>query len=172
MYLFLQIRLSLEFFFGNNLQSNIFFQILWSKTNPSVQVLEPHLIQDLLEVQRLQPKLHRWFSQGCTLYVWRIFRILICPMDCTLAKETSLKVRIVFFNLVKSNKSKFFFREIAFLTVLNFFPVQKMIFGHFWNSKKWNLVKKFFREIDLFDFTNFFGLDFFHFYGPLYGAAR
>ena len=32
--------------------------------------------------------------------------------------------------LVKSNKSNFF-REIAFLTVLNFFPVQKLIFGHF-----------------------------------------
>ena len=31
--------------------------------------------------------------------------------------------------LVKSNKS--FFREIAFLAVLNFFPVQKLSFGHF-----------------------------------------
>ena len=30
--------------------------------------------------------------------------------------------------LVKSN---FFFREIAFLAVLNFFPVQKLICGHF-----------------------------------------
>ena len=29
--------------------------------------------------------------------------------------------------LVKSNKSKKFFREIAFLAVLNFFPVQKLI---------------------------------------------
>ena len=33
--------------------------------------------------------------------------------------------------LVKSNKSKNFFCEIAFLAVLNFFPVQKLIFGHF-----------------------------------------
>ena len=33
-------------------------------------------------------------------------------------------------NLVKSYKS-IFFREIAFLTVLNLFPVQKFIFGHF-----------------------------------------
>ena len=32
--------------------------------------------------------------------------------------------------LVKSNKS-FFPREIAFLAVLNFFPVEKLIFGHF-----------------------------------------
>ena len=48
-------------------------------------------------------------------------------------------------------------REIVFWTVLNFFPVQKLIFGHFRNRKKWNLVKKnFFREIDLFDFTSFF----------------
>ena len=35
-----------------------------------------------------------------------------------------------------------FFREIAYLTVLKFFPVQKLNFGHFWNCKKWNLVKK------------------------------
>ena len=32
---------------------------------------------------------------------------------------------------VKSNKSKNLFREIAFLALLNFFPVQKLIFGHF-----------------------------------------
>ena len=44
--------------------------------------------------------------------------------------------------LVKSNRSKFSFREFVFLEVLNFFPVQKLIFGHFWNCKKWNLVKK------------------------------
>ena len=31
--------------------------------------------------------------------------------------------------LVKSNKSNFFFREIAFLAVLTLFPVQKLIFG-------------------------------------------
>ena len=33
--------------------------------------------------------------------------------------------------LVKSNKSIFFFREIPFLAVLNFFSVQKLIFDHF-----------------------------------------
>ena len=33
--------------------------------------------------------------------------------------------------LVKSNESKNVFREIAFLAVLNFFQVQKLIFGHF-----------------------------------------
>ena len=33
--------------------------------------------------------------------------------------------------LAKSNKSTKKFREIAFLVVLNFFPVQKFIFGHF-----------------------------------------
>ena len=42
----------------------------------------------------------------------------------------------------KTVKSNIFLREIAFLAVLNFFPVQKMIFGHFWNGKKWNLVRK------------------------------
>ena len=72
-------------------------------------------------------------------------------------------------NLKKSRQknlwNQFFFREIAFL---NFFPVQKLTFGHFWNGKKWNLVKINFREIDLFDFTSFWGLDFFKFSGLLY----
>ena len=31
----------------------------------------------------------------------------------------------------KTREIKFLFREIAFLVVLNFFPVQKLIFGHF-----------------------------------------
>ena len=75
------------------------------------------------------------------------------------------------FKKVQANKSKIFFREIAFLAVLNFFLVQKLVFGHFLNCKKWNLVifeiakmefgQKKFREIDLFDFTILFGLDFF-----------
>ena len=50
--------------------------------------------------------------------------------------------------LVKSNKSIFIFCEIGFLAVLNFFLVQKLIFGHFWNGKKLVLVENFFREID------------------------
>ena len=58
--------------------------------------------------------------------------------------------------LVKSNKSKFFFREIAFLAVLNFFPVQKLIFGHFWNCKKWNLVKKIFSSNCIFGIFKLF----------------
>ena len=40
--------------------------------------------------------------------------------------------------------NKKFFREIPFLAVLNFFHVQKVIFGHVWNCKKWVLVKKIF----------------------------
>ena len=48
------------------------------------------------------------------------------------------------------------------MEVLNFFLVQKLIFGHFWNYKKWNLVKNYFHEIDLFDFTSFFAIDFFN----------
>ena len=47
-------------------------------------------------------------------------------------------------------------------------PVQKLIFGHFWNCKKWNLVKNIFYENDLFDFTSFFGQDFFKYSGPLW----
>ena len=39
-----------------------------------------------------------------------------------------------------------FFREIAFLTVLNFFLLL---------VQNWIFVKKFFREIDLFDITTF-----------------
>ena len=51
------------------------------------------------------------------------------------------------------------------MSVLKFFPVQKLIFGHFWNCKKWNLAKKF-REIDSFDFTSFSGLDILKVSGP------
>ena len=46
--------------------------------------------------------------------------------------------------------NQFFFswnREIAFMAVLNFFPVQILIFGQFWNGKKWNLIKKFFVKL-------------------------
>ena len=49
--------------------------------------------------------------------------------------------------LVKSNKSKLFFREITFLAVLNFILVQKLIFGQFGNCKKWNLAKKHFVKL-------------------------
>ena len=49
--------------------------------------------------------------------------------------------------------------EIAFLAVLKFCPVEKLIFGHFWNSKKWILVKK------NFTFHEFFGQDFLKFSG-------
>ena len=41
-------------------------------------------------------------------------------------------------------------RQIAFLAVLNFFTVQKWIFGHFGNCKKWNLVKNFFVKMIYF----------------------
>ena len=46
--------------------------------------------------------------------------------------------------------SQISFHEIAFLAVFNIFPIQKLIFGHFWNSQKWNLVK--------IIFMSFFGL--------------
>ena len=59
--------------------------------------------------------------------------------------------------------NQFFSREIAFLADLNFFPVQKLIFGHFWICKKWNLVKKIIREIDWFDFTSFLAWTFLNF---------
>ena len=59
-------------------------------------------------------------------------------------------------NLVKSNWQ--------FST---FSPVQKWIFGHFWNCKKWNFAKKNSVEIDLIDFTSFFGQDFLKFSSPL-----
>ena len=58
------------------------------------------------------------------------------------------------------------------MAVLNFFLVQKLIFGHFWKCKKWNLVKKKFREINLFDFTSFFGLDFFLIFWPTVMVVR
>ena len=61
-----------------------------------------------------------------------------------------------------SNKinQKIFFREIAFLSVLNFFQVQKLIFGYFVNRKKWILVKKIIREIDSTSFLAWTFLNF------------
>ena len=49
---------------------------------------------------------------------------------------------------MKSNKSNFFFREIAFLAVLNFFLVEKIDFWPFLKWQKMDFGKKnFFREI-------------------------
>ena len=46
---------------------------------------------------------------------------------------------------MKSNKSKNFFREIAFLAVLNFFPVQKLMVLSFLKLQKMEFgQKKFF----------------------------
>ena len=53
-------------------------------------------------------------------------------------------------------------REIAFLAVLNFFPVQKLIFGHFCNCKKWIFFVKFINIL----FHEFFCLDFFYIFWP------
>ena len=63
-------------------------------------------------------------------------------------------------------KPNFFFREIAFLAVLNFFPVQKLIFGHFWNCKKWNLVKKIFSWNWFIWFHEFFWPGLFYIFWP------
>ena len=53
----------------------------------------------------------------------------------------------------------------------NFFPVQKLIFGHFWNRKKWILVKK--NSWNWFIwFHEFFDLDFFSFSGPLWAFKK
>ena len=48
------------------------------------------------------------------------------------------------------------FREIAILAVLNFFPLQKLIFDHFLKLQIMDFGQKIFREIDLFDFTIIF----------------
>jgi len=68
--------------------------------------------------------------------------------------------------LVKSNKSKNIFREIAFLAVLNFFPAQSLIFGHFLKLQKIESGQKIFREITIFYFTSFFLAWTFKFSGP------
>ena len=84
--------------------------------------------------------------------------LAICTLGQKIEKKKSTQKKIV-----KSNKSKFFSHEIAFLAVLNFFPVQKLIFGPFFKLQKMEFGQKEFSEIDLFDFTSFFGLDFFNF---------
>ena len=72
------------------------------------------------------------------------------------------------FEIAKMEFGQKFFREIAFLAVLNFFPLQKFIFAIFEIAKKRDfiLVKNTFREIDLFDFMSFFGLDFLKIFWP------
>ena len=57
---------------------------------------------------------------------------------------------------MKSNKSKNFFCEIAFLAVLNIFPVKKNDFWPYLKLQRMEFRPKIFREIDLFDFTSFF----------------
>ena len=74
-------------------------------------------------------------------YCWRFFRKDFLLPQITQRARWFKKVQAK--KLVKSNKSKKYLREIAFLAVLNFFPVQILIFGHFWNCKKWNLAKYF-----------------------------
>ena len=75
--------------------------------------------------------------------------------------------------LMKSNKSDFFPRKIAFLAVLNFFPVQKLNLAIFEIAKNGNWSKKFFCEIDLFDFTSFLAWTFFIFWPTvLYRASK
>ena len=53
------------------------------------------------------------------------------------------------------------------MVVLNFFPVQKLIFGHFWNGKKWNLAKFFFVKLIYLIAWVFLAWTFFKFSGPL-----
>ena len=64
-------------------------------------------------------------------------------------------------------RQKNFFREIAFLAVLNFFPSSKIDFWPFLKLQKMEFDQQNFCEIYLFDFTSFFGLDFFRFSGQL-----
>ena len=119
----------------------------------------------------------------CSPVKMKLFSILLTPFSYRLVDgvwhwmggstldwhHSALKNRKIVQNIARQKNSWNQinqFREIAFLTVLNFFPLKKLIFGHFWNGKKWILVKKKFRQIGLFDFTSFFGLDFFKFSGP------
>ena len=68
---------------------------------------------------------------------------------------------------LRNQINQFFSHETAFLAVLNFFPVQKLIFGHFWNGKKIEFVQTKSREIDLVDFTSFLAWTFFKCSSPL-----
>ena len=72
--------------------------------------------------------------------------------------------------LVKSNKSNFF-REIAFLAVLNF---KNLFLAIFEIAKNGIWSKKFFVKLILFDFTSFFGWTFFNFlaYCDIFDAQK
>ena len=64
----------------------------------------------------------------------------------TLAKNLK---KVLVKKLVKTNKSKLFFREIAFLVVLNFFSSSKIDFWPYLNLQKMDFGQKLFRENDL-----------------------
>ena len=90
-----------------------------------------------------------WLSGHSDLSIYRVLSNMYYHSGPENFKKSKQK------KFVKSNKAKHFFREIAFLVVLNFFPVQKLIFSHFEIAKNGIWPNKKFREIDLFDFTSF-----------------
>jgi len=76
-----------------------------------------------------------------------------------LKKSRQKKTKKNSWNQINQKK---FLREIAFLTVLNFFPTSKIDFLSIFEMAKMEFGAKKIREIYLFGFTSFFfGLDFF-----------
>ncbi len=98
--------------------------------------------RDLARVflHRVEKYVHQMFRGG------KIFvsQIIIVYENYSIPQVSAQRVRkfrkVQAKKLVKSNKSKNIFREIAFLAVLNIFPVQKLIFGHFLKLQKVQLV--------------------------------
>ena len=118
------------------------------------------------KTSRDMPLTFKWpskhYQSGCRVCRGEKSRVYHYYKKCFLRAPSCLAAHSGPENLKKSRQKNLwnqinpiFFREIAFLAVLNFFPLKKIILGHFWNCKKWNLVKKIFDEIDLFDFTSF-----------------
>ena len=57
--------------------------------------------------------------------------IELCSIEVASTQRATKFKKVQAKKLVKSKKSNFFFVKLHFWQFLNFFPVQKLIFGHF-----------------------------------------
>ena len=105
-------------------------------------------------------------KRTCNIFRCQMNWVYIISTLLYIAGQKILKIQAK--KLVKSKKSNFFFREIAFLAVLNFFPSSKIDFWPFLKLQKMEFVQNIFSCYWLvFNFTSFFGLYFFKFSGFL-----
>ena len=90
------------------------------------------------------------------------------PMWCGwLSTEFTVGRKFKKFQAKKTREINFFFMKSHFWQFyVNYFPVQKLILGHFWNFKNWNLVKKILVKLIFFISRVFLAWTFFYIFWP------